>query len=369
MLLKARAHEYAVLYSTRIDQKEKHWRDGYIRFYEYNGKLVLVNENDVVIALDFFSSKTNAHVLEHILLDGKVFKLPTNPLLVHVLEKTRVMEPDFEDSQSGKVIGREKGNDHQSDSASLSPSAKLNHIKRAILTPKVKHPEMKPQSKRVVPKPHPQRPTLKLQINQPPHSVTDVASQALGLHVDNIVSSYTVKRRPGRIRIPPKSSSCFKYLRCEKILQNYDYSPPKHENKGVLPSARIDSVLPQNKLYSECEDPRIVLHPKREEPDTDLANNYKGPHPSDVQQPLINRDKNPQSDTLHEPQSITIKKEPTIYSTSKGTDDPDIIYDLSDYEQDKQFYELVRSRQLKDSEATNEEELETYSDFSDMFSD
>ena len=46
-------HEYRVLYSTRIVQKDKKWCDGILRYYEVNNKVELSNPTQLLLVSDF----------------------------------------------------------------------------------------------------------------------------------------------------------------------------------------------------------------------------------------------------------------------------------------------------------------------------
>ncbi|KAK6202723.1 uncharacterized protein RJT21DRAFT_118797 [Scheffersomyces amazonensis] len=91
-------HEYSVLYSDRILQKDKKWNDGKLRFYELNGKLEVSNSNDNIIASDFFASKSNSQIQHNYLRVDNQFKLPNRSLLIEILEIGPVYERDISKS-------------------------------------------------------------------------------------------------------------------------------------------------------------------------------------------------------------------------------------------------------------------------------
>ena len=72
-------HEYSVLYSNRIIQREKKWNDGIMRYYEFNNKVEVMNGDGHIIETDFVSNKFGNHLHE-----GKQLRLPSNRILVEI---------------------------------------------------------------------------------------------------------------------------------------------------------------------------------------------------------------------------------------------------------------------------------------------
>lgn len=72
-------HEYSILYSNRIIQKDKKWNDGKLKYYEFNNKLEIFNENGNLIEVDFISEK-----FKHNLAEQNEFKLPNNRLIIEI---------------------------------------------------------------------------------------------------------------------------------------------------------------------------------------------------------------------------------------------------------------------------------------------
>ncbi|EGV66435.1 hypothetical protein PSN45_002965 [Yamadazyma tenuis] len=46
-------HEYSILYSDRLVQKDKKWVDGFLRYYEFNNKVEILNEDEQLVKGDF----------------------------------------------------------------------------------------------------------------------------------------------------------------------------------------------------------------------------------------------------------------------------------------------------------------------------
>ncbi|CUM53812.1 uncharacterized protein AC631_00248 [Debaryomyces fabryi] len=75
-------HEYSILYSNRIIQKDKKWNDGKLKYYEFNNKLEIFNEDGNLIEVDFISEK-----FKHNLVEQNEFKLPNNRLIIEIDSK------------------------------------------------------------------------------------------------------------------------------------------------------------------------------------------------------------------------------------------------------------------------------------------
>lgn len=72
-------HEYSILYSNRIIQKDKKWNDGKLKYYEFNNKLEIFNEDGHLIEVDFINEKFKQNLAEQ-----NEFKLPNNRLLIEI---------------------------------------------------------------------------------------------------------------------------------------------------------------------------------------------------------------------------------------------------------------------------------------------
>lgn len=72
-------HEYSILYTTRIIQKDKKWSDGKLKYYEFNNKLEIFNEDGQLIEVDFIGEK-----FKHNLTEQNEFKLPNSRLLIEI---------------------------------------------------------------------------------------------------------------------------------------------------------------------------------------------------------------------------------------------------------------------------------------------
>jgi len=86
-------HEFSILYTSRVSQKNKCWFDGTLRYFEVNGKLEVSNEEGSVISIDFLNKPPNV-VLQTVLVPEKVLKLSNNALLLEIIAHTNDYERD-----------------------------------------------------------------------------------------------------------------------------------------------------------------------------------------------------------------------------------------------------------------------------------
>lgn len=86
-------HEYRVLYSTRIIQKDKKWSDGILRFYELNNKVEIAHPTQLLLVSDFLSGSTD-FILNEVLAIGHEFRLPNRQFVLMVDEKIGVSVRD-----------------------------------------------------------------------------------------------------------------------------------------------------------------------------------------------------------------------------------------------------------------------------------
>ncbi|CAI5757992.1 unnamed protein product [Candida verbasci] len=88
-------HEYNILYSDRIYQKDKKWSDGILKFYEFNNKLEIYSSSKVLVAIDFLRDKPIVTILNKWLEINNEFKLPNNQLIIQIQEHVGVYEKDL----------------------------------------------------------------------------------------------------------------------------------------------------------------------------------------------------------------------------------------------------------------------------------
>lgn len=88
--------EYTVLYTTRIHQKTKNWQDGRLKYYHFNNRIDITNEDGHIVCSDFFSpSKPRDKIECEYLVPGHQFKTPNGSMLIEVDEMSGVHERDI----------------------------------------------------------------------------------------------------------------------------------------------------------------------------------------------------------------------------------------------------------------------------------
>lgn len=290
-------HEFEVLYSSRIVQKDKKWNDGKLRYYEFNGKLEIVNEDDQIIATDFNQSKNHKQFLETKLVVNNQFKLSSNKLVIEVLDKLLTYERD--------VVIRKQA---------------LTQVKMEP-TPQVKLEPITPSlNGMTTPISLPRRlglPRVKLEPKSP-------SIKAL--------PSY----RKVKIKKEPHNEEIDKIIKKPIILKNPNIlrKQPKHHISPIILRDRTHT-LPRIPPYSS----RIFQH-------------------------------------LGSKEQVKVKKEESIKSTT-SVENADIIYDLSDFEEDERFLnmlqELKKARDVTEEQAPSSKandahdfDLSSNSDFDDI---
>lgn len=86
MSLTSVVHDFAVLYSTRVLQKEKRWSDGRMRFYEFNNKIEVYSEENMLVASDFYPHGSRKPLQSGIFADGEVYRLPSGKMVLEFSE-------------------------------------------------------------------------------------------------------------------------------------------------------------------------------------------------------------------------------------------------------------------------------------------
>lgn len=87
-------HDFAVLYSTRVHQKEKRWSDGRLRFYEFNNKLEIVSEEQALVIVDFYPKNSKQPMEAGVFSDGNTYTLPNGKMVVEFSEYLGCTERD-----------------------------------------------------------------------------------------------------------------------------------------------------------------------------------------------------------------------------------------------------------------------------------
>lgn len=93
-------HEWSVLYTNRIFQRDKKWCDGKLKYYVFNNKVEVSNEDDQLIEVDFITPKFASNFT-----DGKQVRLPGNRIIVEIDTHLSTYSRDI--SELSKRVKRE----------------------------------------------------------------------------------------------------------------------------------------------------------------------------------------------------------------------------------------------------------------------
>lgn len=226
-------HEYNILYSNRIIQKDKKWNDGKLKYYEFNNKLEVFNDDGNLIEVDFISEK-----FKHNLVEQNEFKLPNNRLLIEIDCKLSSYTRDVSELFKRPTKDAESSSSIKNNAIGITKiKSELNQIKQErIIKPKIYRPLKHEPFKKVLNK----QITIKQEhlpiIKQEAVSVSVPLPQSLPCpiikqepidnHIEGITTGLEVQQQDLRKneerrplpRVHPKSSRIFKYLATNKAL-------------------------------------------------------------------------------------------------------------------------------------------------------
>ncbi|RLV93026.1 hypothetical protein JA1_002787 [Spathaspora sp. JA1] len=265
-------HEFQVLFSNRIRQKDKKWNDGKLQFYEFNNKLQLFNQENYLISTDFIRDKPISFILNTILVEDNEFTMPNNKYMLQIQDKIGVVERDITFKKRSQV--------------KQEPRVQ---VKQEPTSVHVKQESKSPGSRRI-----------KQEQKAPPNSNTL-------LEIDSRIK----QRSP--IRILPKSSTWFNYINNPTRTQPI-------ENTEARPIEQTSS--PQ--LIEKTGSPQLLEH---------------------TDQPSIKQEQN--------------------FDSGTSIEQADIIYDLSDFEQDQKFADMLKTKRVNYNQA-HDFDLSSQSDFDDV---
>lgn len=230
-------HEYAVLYSYRILQKDKKWSDGKLRFYDFNNKMELLNMDDNIVESDFFPFSKKNPVISGFFAEGNQFKLPNNRALVEITDflsiYTRDVSKLFKKNRlpSPKEITREPTKPEPPLAAAgihlslLQPKRRIVGLSRTVKRePGVEtpvHQEISPERLKAAER----RVSGPLRPNTRPTRANTGSGQSLGpvpAETDRIRALLSHSFRYPASRITPRSSSHFRWLRPGETATDFD---------------------------------------------------------------------------------------------------------------------------------------------------
>lgn len=132
-------HDFAVLYSTRVLQKEKRWSDGRLRFYEFNNKIEVLSEEQALVMVDFYPQSAKQPLESGVFADGNTYTFPNNKMVVEFSEYLGCTERDVSKAFSRSSTPHVKREEESPESLVTSKHIKAVSVKlEETVSPSVK---------------------------------------------------------------------------------------------------------------------------------------------------------------------------------------------------------------------------------------
>lgn len=251
-------HEYSILYSTRVIQKDKRWNDGVLRFYEFNNKLEILNDHINLIATDFYP-KNKKNPTCGVFKSGFEYKFTNNKIILEIDDYIRSYKRDIsklfkKSTMSPTVVKQEPISSVNSSTythtqstprpRAVGLSRSLKKIKQEVIEPS---PLNRPNG----------APTMPIQVKKEPGSSIS----------ENTVQKVTKKSVDG---VKSKENGVMKFL---ESLQKYkfDSSPTTR----ILPnsSRRFQHLKRKTNVEKSSESPYVSMEVKIEQDQTEPQGN------------------------------------------------------------------------------------------------
>lgn len=211
MSLVSVVHDYSILYSNRIIQKDKRWADGRLRFYEFNNKMEVYSDEQFLLASDFYPSTKKLPIQSGAFEEGSEFKLPSGKLLVSVQEYLGCSVRDV-----SKVFKKADRTSEPIPTTYIKKeisvkSEKMPNIQKEVPLPKnLSFLKTEPRDS-VAPSPKPRRIGL-TRTRSKAKKQSDLSSFTRGPSVESRLQIFVQDRLLTVIRIPPRSANLYTRL-------------------------------------------------------------------------------------------------------------------------------------------------------------
>lgn len=291
-------HEFSILYSDRIFQKDKRWNDGKLKFYEINNKIEILNDDNILIMSDFFETRNKVDVLRTKLYEGNLFKLHNNKLLIEIVDKLLIYERDVSKSFKG---GSNKTESCPAPGISVkiqyeNSNTEINRINA------IKHMGLKrkavglPRIKRELPSSNKPKAPCSMDVSK--------------------TSSDTFKKHKSYIKLKIESGITFPKKLTQTSTKEFYSGKTLNPKQTLLDKATVNRRIQRipsrsSSIFKHLYTAQSAL--------TDSSSSLEGRH------------------------SIVVKKEGL--KGYKNLENCDVIFDLSDFEEDENFIEMLKKRQ------------------------
>ncbi|CAK7897808.1 hypothetical protein CAAN3_03S07558 [[Candida] anglica] len=344
--------EYSILYSSRLKQKSKNWQDGILKFYHFNNRIDIHNGEGHLIASDFFPpSRLPSRIETEYLKEGNEFKLPNGNILIEMDEKLECYERDVSNmfKRTDATPNPEVKIKYENDTP-INTMRKLNDESRLKGTVEKENRSIQELTSSQI-KRRPiglQRKKLhRVNVNTPPSPIIEISNNNTKQLENNSIVKVSpiepkIEAQDEVIRIPAKSSTHFKYL-CKNPLQ----LPMQDFGSCVVGGSRSMSmdfkgedepvVATQHELYEDVSDEEPIADKNTvitavERSTIPYGSELQGMRSSQMQCTNQNAVKQ---------EVVVVKEGPSKQCKVNELNKADIIYDLSDMEEDMQFAEMV----------------------------
>lgn len=88
-MIESTVHEFEILYSKRVRQREKKWEDGKLKFYEFNNKLEVYSDAGLLVTSDFYPTEVKLVMSSGVFEKGKSYIFPNGDLIIETINYER----------------------------------------------------------------------------------------------------------------------------------------------------------------------------------------------------------------------------------------------------------------------------------------
>lgn len=88
-------HDFTILYSNRVYQKDKKWQDGRLRYYEFNKKIEIYNQEHTVVNTEFYPHLARDPIRHGVFEKDATFIFPSGKYIIEILDYVGCSERDL----------------------------------------------------------------------------------------------------------------------------------------------------------------------------------------------------------------------------------------------------------------------------------
>lgn len=88
-------HDFTILYSNRVYQKDKKWQDGRLRYYEFNKKIEIYSNDHTVVNTEFYPHLARDPIRHGVFANDATFIFPSGKYIIEILDYVGCSERDL----------------------------------------------------------------------------------------------------------------------------------------------------------------------------------------------------------------------------------------------------------------------------------